>query len=173
MKAYVQFNYLLSDYAEVCSFKDQVVGFLFGLTDKKQFNKKQKSGIRKVIWRLMTGKYGKIRKKYQFLFNVALTSIKVEYLCKKFNSEVVLFVVDKEHRGKGLGRAMMDHFLEHLRRLKKHTVYLYTDVESNWKFYDIYGFRKYREFHDYELSFLRGKKTMSFLYYKTIKHENS
>ena len=86
MKAYVQFNYLLSDYAEVCSFKDQVVGFLFGLTDKK------------------------------------------------------------------------------------HTVYLYTDVESNWKFYDIYGFRKYREFHDYELSFLRGKKTMSFLYYKTINH---
>lgn len=69
----------------------------------------------------------------------ALTLLKVELICRRLDSEVQLFVVDAAYRGQGLGRSLLGRFVDHLRAENKRTVYLYTNMVSNWRFYEKYG----------------------------------
>lgn len=164
MKAYVKSSLLLSDYTEVCYTAGEVVGFLFGLTHKKLPGLKARFELNRLFWRFVVGRYGPSERRFRFLASFVLTLLKVELLCLRFDSEVELFVVDSEYRGRGIGRSLIDHFVEHLREENKRTVYLYTNMVSNWGFYERYGFIKYREFYDNQLSFLRGTKTHGYIY---------
>ena len=165
MKAYVKLSLLLSDYSEVCCVNDKVVGLLFGHTDKTLPSLKESFELKKLSWGFITGKYGKSKHRLRFLVSFIQTLLKVEFYCRKFDSEVELFVVDKEYRGQVMGRSLMEHFTVHLREKNKKTVYLYTNLESNWTFYEKYGFIKHRDFYDNQLSFLRGSKTYGYIYY--------
>jgi len=165
MQAYVELSLTLSNYTEICCDKEKVAGFLLGSTGKTRISKKEKQENRKLLWRFITGKYGRIKRRFRFLFAFILSMIKVELLCSRFDGEVVLFVVDREYRGQGIGRALLDHFLKYANEEKLKTIYLSTDVESNWNFYEKYGFKKYRDFYDNGLSVMKGRKTISFIYY--------
>jgi ribosomal protein S18 acetylase RimI-like enzyme len=165
MHAYVKSCLLMSDYTEVCCVGGQVVGLFFGLTERKLPGLKERIELNRVFWRVMTGRYGGCHRRFRFMVGFALTLIKVELLCLPFDSEVELFVVDAEHQGRGLGRSLLDHFVEHLRRKGKRTVYLYTNMFCNWTFYEKYGFIKHREFYDNHLTLMRGKKTHGYIYY--------
>ena len=164
MNAYVKSSLLLSDYTEVCCTGGEVIGFLFGLPHKKLPGLKERLELNRLFWGLIVGKYGPCKRRIRFLVSFVLTLLKVEWLCLRFDSEVELFVVDAEHRGRGIGRSLLDHFVEHLREEDKRTVYLYTNMFCNWGFYDKYGFIEYRKFHDNLLSFLRGTKTLGYIY---------
>lgn len=165
MRAYVQLSLILSDYAEVCCNNDSVIGFLFGSIRKSipNFNKRCES--LKLLWGFITGKYGKIRKRFRFLGCFVLNLLIVEILCWKLDSEVELFVVNKEFRGQGIGKTLLDHFVYKAKEQNMKTVYLFTDIESNYNFYERYGFMKYKNFYDCELSLLKNRKVTSFIYY--------
>lgn len=165
MQAYVELSLTLSDYTEVCCDKEKVVGFLLGSTGKTRISKKEKQENRKLLWRFITGKYGRIKGRFKFLLAFMISLIKVELFCSRFDGEVVLFVVDREYRRQGIGRALLDHFLKYANEKEAKTIYLSTDIESNWNFYEKYGFKKYREFYDNSLSVMKGRKTISFIYY--------
>ena len=164
MKAYVKSILLFSDYTEVCCAGGEVIGFLFGLTHKKLPGFKARLELDRLFWGFLAGKYGPSERRFRFLVSFVLTLLKVELLCLRFDSEVELFVVDTEYRGQGIGRSLVDRFVEHLREENKRTLYLYTNMVSNWKFYERYGFIKHREFYDNQLSFLRGTKTHGYIY---------
>src|SRR5690554_3085481 len=134
----------------------------------KNFTLQRHIKANKLFWGFLTGKYGKIEKKYRFLGSVILTTFKVELLCRKFDSEINLIVIDKEYRGLGIGTKLITRFLDKTKQKGSKSIYLYTDIESNWKFYEIYGFKRYRKFHDYELSFLKDKNICSFIYVYNI-----
>lgn len=165
MKGFVKLSLLWSDYTEVCCTNDKVVGFLFGLIQKKLPGFGQSLELNKMSWRFFTGKYGKPRRRLRFLVSCIQTLIKVEFYGRTFDSEVEFFVVDKEYRGRGIGQSLMNHFTEHLRQADKKTVYVCTDIECNWTFYEKYGFIKHRDFYDNGLSFLRAERTYSYIYY--------
>ncbi len=165
MEAYVKSCLLFSDYTEVCCAGGEVIGFLFGLTHKKLPGLKERLELNRLFWEFVVGKYGPAKRRFRFLVSFVLTLLKVELLCLRFDSEVELFVVDADYRGRGIGRSLVDHFVKHLREENKRTVYLYTNLLSNWRFYEKYGFIKYREFYDNQLSFLRGMKTRGYIYY--------
>ncbi|MFC1634486.1 GNAT family N-acetyltransferase [Planctomycetota bacterium] len=168
MKGFVKLGLLWSDYTEVCCTNDKVVGFLFGLTQKKLPSFRQSLEMNKMSWQFFTGKYGKPRHRLRFLMSFTQTLVKVEFYCRTFDSAIELFVVDKECRGRGLGQSLMNHFTEHLRQADKKTVYVYTDIECNWTFYEKYGFIKHRDFYDNGLSFLRAARTDSYIYYYNL-----
>ena len=67
MEGFVKFSLLWSDYTEVCCTNDQVVGFLFGLTQKKLPGFRQSLEMNKLSWRFITGKYGKPKPRLRFL----------------------------------------------------------------------------------------------------------
>jgi ribosomal protein S18 acetylase RimI-like enzyme len=165
MRVYVKSSLLFSDYTDMCCADDKVIGFLFGLTHKKLPGLKARFELNRLFWEFVAGKYGPSERRFRFLTSFVLTLLKVEWLCFRFDSEVELFVVDAAYRGQGIGRSLVDHFVEHLRDANKRTLYLYTNMVSNWRFYEKYGFIKHGEFHDNELSFLRGTKTHGYIYY--------
>ena len=165
MQAYVRSSLLFSDYTEMCCADNKVIGFLFGLTHKKLPGLKARFELNRLFCEFVAGKYGPSERRFRFLASFVLTLLKVEWLCRRFDSEVELFVVDAAHRGQGIGRSLVDHFVEHLRDTNKRTLYLYTNMVSNWRFYERYGFLKDREFYDNQLSFLRGTKTHGYIYY--------
>lgn len=164
MKAYVKCSLLFSDYTEVCCTSGQVVGLFFGLAHKKLPGFKERLELNKLFWEFAVGRYGPPKGRFRFLVSFILTLLKVELLCLRFDSEVELFVVDADYRGRGIGRSLVDHFVEHLREANKRTLYLYTNMVSNWRFYERYGFVKYKEFYDNNLSLLRGTKTHGYIY---------
>ena len=158
MKAYVELSLLSADYSKVCCDNGRVVGFLLGSIQEKNLTNQEKKIKRKLLRRFITGKYGRIKKIFHFLFAFILSEIKVKIFCSKFDGELVLFVVDKEYQGLGIGRKLLADFLSHASDKNLKTVYLYTDIESNWRFYEKYGFNKFREFHDNGLSVMVGKR---------------
>lgn len=168
MEGFVKFCLLWSDYTEVCCTNNQVVGFLFGLTQKRLPGFRQSLEMNKISWQFITGKYGKPKPRLRFLATCVQTLMKVEFYGRTFESDVEFFVVDKEYRGRGIGQTLMDHFAKHLRQAGKKTVYVYTDVECNWTFYEKYGFVKHKDFYDNALSFLRAEKTYSYIYSYTL-----
>ncbi|UCG56238.1 MAG: GNAT family N-acetyltransferase [Phycisphaerales bacterium] len=169
MIAYVKLSLLFSDYSEVCCTDDQVVGFLFGRTDKKFLSLRERFEFNKVSWGFLTGRYGTCKRRLRFGVSFIQTLTKVEFYGRRFDSEVELFVVGQEHRGQGIGQSLMNRFTGHLKQKNRKTLFVYTNMESNWTFYERYGFTKHRDFHDNNLSFLRGSKTCGYLYYYKLQ----
>lgn len=88
---------------------------------------------------------------------------------KGFDGEVVLFVVDDAYRGRGIGRQLMNRFLAHAGESGAGVIYLYTDVESNWRFYEHYGYQLHATFNDPFVSYLRGEKLTGSVYKYRLK----
>lgn len=168
MKAYVELSLNVSNYSQICCDNERVIGFLLGSTGKVEISKKGKYENRKLFWRILTGKQWKIKRRFRFLLAFILSTIKIELLSSKFDGELVLFVVDSKYRGRGIGRMLLDNFLKYANAKKLTTIYLSTDIESNWRFYEKYGFKKYRDFYDNGLSVMKGRKITSFIYFIEI-----
>ncbi len=164
MKLYVELCLLESDFTEVCcDNEDNVVGLLFGSISPKKLNKKEKVKRGSLIREYLN--VGLIDKKMRFILSFILTEIKVRLLCSRFQSQVVLLMVDKECRGQGIGKRLMKNFISKAKNKNRKSIYLYTDIESNWKFYDIIGLKQYKSFYDNGLSIMLGYRIMSFIYY--------
>lgn len=67
-----------------------------------------------------------------------------------YPAELALFAVDPACRGKGIGKALFESFLEYLREHHVSSFYLYTDTSCNYGFYEHQGMKR------------RGEKTKSF-----------
>jgi GNAT superfamily N-acetyltransferase len=65
---------------------------------------------------------------------------------RQTNCEVLLFTSTKQHRSRGLGRALMDAFIEKVRERGFAGSYVCTDTALAYRFYEVYGFRLECEF---------------------------
>ena len=143
MKGFVKLSLLWSDYTELCCINNKVVGFLFGLTQKKLPSFRQSLEMNKMSWQFFTGKYGKPRHRLRFLMSFTQTLVKVEFYCRTFDSEIELFVVDKECRGQGIGQCLIEHYLDQLRGLDVPGVHLHTTSHNKaaCRLYEKVGFQ--------------------------------
>ena len=172
MRAYVEHNLALSDYAQVCCDGDRVAAFLLGHTKKRKRTPEQRRKNNRFFYDVLRGKYGRVRKQRRLLLSLIISAVKVEILCTHFDGEVLLFVVDEAYRSRGIGRTMLGRFLDYASQEGLSTVYLSTDTESNWRFYEKYGFTKYRDFYDNGLSVMAGKRMKSFIYYYPLRERS-
>jgi len=99
------------------------------------------------------------------LVHFFLTEFKVLVNVPRSDAEINLIIVDSKHRGKGFGKKLMDRFIAAARKADCRLATLYTDDQmSNWKFYEIYGFRRVGTFHDSLTSYFAEVKATGIIY---------
>lgn len=167
-KSYVLSNLCSANYAEICCNGDQIVGFLLANVKTREGDKLEKSGNKKLVFDYLLGRYGRFRKRYRMLFAQIAAIAKTERICKKFDAEILLFVVDSSFRGHGIGTTLITDFLASAKAYGAGSVFLATDVLCNRIFYEKLGFIKYGEFYDDCLSILMGKRANTDIYLMPI-----
>jgi ribosomal protein S18 acetylase RimI-like enzyme len=168
VKAYVLNNLCNSNYAEVCCDGDKIVGFLFANLKDCPDEKIEKSGNFKLFFDFISGRYGKVKKQYQLLFGQMLATMKTEHICRKFDGEIMLFVVASEYRGHGIGKTLINNVLSYAKTNNLKSIFLATDPMCNWAFYEKIGFSRYSEFYDNALSILMKKRANTYIYYMSL-----
>jgi ribosomal protein S18 acetylase RimI-like enzyme len=166
-RGYVEASLAAASWAEVASDSRGPAGFLLGrIEDDDTFLLRCSAFWKrlKVMWNFIRGSYGRLKDPRGFVRALRTTDKKVRELCKNMNGEVVLFVVDPDYQGRGIGTALMDRFLDYARARGAKTVSLATDIDSNWRFYEIYGFKLFARFYDDNMAFLHGIPAASSIY---------
>ena len=156
-----------ADYMEIADKEGEVAGFLLGNTALRQ-----KTSI------LQTASlYFNSTQQLMFNSNICFckktklinTFIESENNMKKAtekmkaDGEVCLFVVDSVYRGFGIGRRLMDRFLEHCKNQDVRFIILKTDESCNYAFYDNYGFNRVKTYYDPLVAY-EGIAPESYLY---------
>lgn len=171
MEGYVRSFLVRSNWKEVLYDSQGVIGLLFGRIG----GNKAKGGVSS--WSRELGMIP------QFIFGVNdqrvspvvmlhffLTEFKVLVNVPRSDAEINLIIVDRQHRGKGLGKMLMDRFIAAAKEAGCKLATLYTDDQmSNWKFYEIYGFRKVGTFHDSLTSYFAETKATGIVYALDLK----
>ncbi len=153
---------------EVASVGGKPVGILFGRIDR-EVTVSGKFSISlahlAVYFKILFGFYGRIQNRLKVI-NKALTDDKnVALNTPDVDGEVVFFVVDSEHRRRGIGKALMDRFIDQAKSSGARRVSVYTtDPGSDWGFYERYGFKKQAAFRDNLLSFCRKEEVKALIY---------
>lgn len=62
------------------------------------------------------------------------------------SAEILLFTSRKLLRGRGMGRRLMDAFVEKAKSERVPCIHVCTDTALSWHFYEAYGFSRVREF---------------------------
>ncbi len=80
--------------------------------------------------------------------------------------EVTLFTSIKKHRGRGLGRRLMDRFVDTVRSRNHEGTFVCTDTALSYRFYEIYGFEPVKSFkqRSYKYS-IPDRSFTSLIYY--------
>lgn len=166
-RGYVEAALTAASWAEVACDSRGAAGFLFGRVEKDYNLRLQCQAVvggLKVLGSYFLGRYGRLKEPRGVTRAFMATNKKVRNLCKEMDGEVVLFVVDPDCQGRGVGRTLMDRYLEYARSRGAKTVSLSTDIESNWRFYEIYGFKLYARFEDDSLAFLHVSPATGSIY---------
>lgn len=169
MEGYVRSFLVRSNWNEVAYDNSHgVVGLLFGRISKGEGRPKTGSPISELgfIPRFL---FGGLRREPSIspviILHFFMTEFKVFVNVPRADAEVNLLIVDKRHRGKRLGSSLVDRFVDEARKSGCDMVTLYTDDQmSNWKFYEIYGFKKVAEFHDSLTSFFSERSAKGIVY---------
>jgi len=150
MEGYVRTFVVRSNWTEVAYDSSGVIGLLFGrigrLRDKA--GSQSVASMMGMIPQFLFGTHGQ-RTSPIVLWHFFMTELKVLVNVPRSDAEVNLIIVGSEHQGKGLGKKLMDRLVGAARAAGCRTVTLYTDDQaSNWRFYEVIGFRKVATFHD-------------------------
>ncbi len=104
------------------------------------------------------------------VYHFFMTEFKVFVNVPRSDAEVNLVMVSRKLQRKGLGRQLMDRFVEAAERAGCKLMTLYTDNQmSNWRFYEIYGFRKVATFHDNLTSYFSETRADGIVYALDLK----
>jgi GNAT superfamily N-acetyltransferase len=162
--------------SEVACLDGQVAGFLLGSVRRDVTLSQQARmciALLKAGLQLFLGRYGRVREPLQFAQRFLATEAKAQQLSTGSGAEVVLFVVGAQYQGLGLGRALLDRFVAAARQRGARLLTLYTDLLSNWKFYERYGFTRRATFVDDLDTYFRGERTEGFVYELKLSAEAS
>ncbi len=156
-----------STWLETAAISDRPVGFLFG---KMTRDFSLVDGLRALVsslvmaLQLIMGKYGSLSQPLRFLKKLILAEMQYRRNSPAADAEVLYFVVESKHRGRGIGRTLMDRFVHAAKDKEAHTIILGTDDLSSWQFYEEYGFTRYKEFHDDFGSYASGTHVKAYIY---------
>jgi ribosomal protein S18 acetylase RimI-like enzyme len=157
-----------STWTEVAEDEHEVIGMLFGKVEGQPVIEKHRTPIRiqlRMLLRVMSGSYGNIIGSIRLMIGFLTTEVKLLLYDPKTDAEIVMLVVGEAHRGKGIGKELVDRFIEVARKQGARSLSLYTDDQtSNWKFYEALGFKQVAKFYDNGSSRYSGKRANGLIY---------
>jgi len=168
LKAYVADSSAMATWREVACASDEVVGVVFGMIegDMRPFDRFKMALLRSRIWLgfLLHGRRFALAR-LSVLAKSALTEMKLARARPDTDAEVTLLLVRSDHRGRGIGRLLMDRFLQEARAKHAEVATVYTtDPGCNWQFYETCGFELVGSFDDTLVSHLQGVDTKALVF---------
>jgi ribosomal protein S18 acetylase RimI-like enzyme len=157
-----------SSWTEVAVVSGDVVGFLFGSVDKLKPKGRALEQLGDMFW--MFGEFfSGNRHRWRISIRTALSFLFSQFLLEvnrpEADADIDLLVVDSTHRGRGIGKALVDRFVKMAKDAGAHSVTLFTDDKiSNWKFYELYGFKKVVSFYDGISTYFAGERANAMYY---------
>ena len=168
MTLYVEFYYYSATWLDVACVNGQVVGLLFGRIDRESGMSgkiRSRLGHAKVYLKLLTGRYWKSADRFTLIRSAMSDDRNIVENSPDADGEVMLFVVDGKFQGRGIGRALMDRFLQRARKAESKRITVSTnDIGCNWGFYDKYGFKLQGSFRDSFTSFVRKQEIKNLIF---------
>jgi len=166
---------MTSNYSQIAEEDGEVVGFILGRTDKDY------SAFRKVFQHLPATVWATLKfvvrnrsqQKIRGFVRVIMTSYKklLNSVDKRFDGELVLFVVGKRFQGRGIGKTLMNRFFETCRKKELRSIRVFTDTQCNYGFYDHNGFRRLHELET-DAQMLEGTLSLTIFLYEYSVSDN-
>jgi ribosomal protein S18 acetylase RimI-like enzyme len=173
MEGYMEYSLSVSNWTEIACTSDGIVGFLFGRIDNYLGKEKPKKSLLGEIPSITKSffEYGRMTPSLlRFLWNLALTEMKVKLRTPKSDASIEMFIVDSKHRGKGVGSELVNRFLSAAKEAGSSLVTVYTDDRmSNWQFYEKRGFRRVGTFYDNVTSHYSGLDSRGIIFTLDLK----
>lgn len=145
-KIYTRGSVTESTYRTVAEVDGKVIGFIFGLNE--HYHKQRLHlGLRvSFLWDLLTIKSSTPGKK-DFISAMSEHERNRSEFVGRRRSEIVLFVVDQNYQGKGIGKRLWAGFLENCLNAKVSKIVVETNKKGADTFYEILGFQHLVDFH--------------------------
>jgi ribosomal protein S18 acetylase RimI-like enzyme len=165
---------LWSDWAELACESQEVVGLLICKIVKKDWLGRAIGTASRLFAYFMLVARFILRgppQELRFLWNFLLTDGKVAKNQPRADAEIQTVIVHSSHRGEGIARALVDRFISAARQEAQiRTVRVYTTPPlTNWRFYEIYGFKRMGMFHDnLASSYVASRDANGFFYLLTL-----
>lgn len=157
-----------STWAEVAEDEHGIVGLLFGEIKGQRPLKEERGGLgieMGITLRGLMGRYGNVLRALRFMASFMMTELKLRLNDPHTDAEISMLIVGEAHRGRGVGKQLVDRFIDGAKKLGAKSVSLYTDDQtSNWKFYEIYGFKRVAKFYDNGSSRYAGRHANALIY---------
>jgi GNAT superfamily N-acetyltransferase len=154
---------------------DNVKGLLFGSIEDASYMQRIKykfKSLKLKLWNfyhLALGNFGDRKIAVEIKGEINTIDEFVEVHSDEFDSEINLFIISPELRGKGYGKKLMDRYVEFCKENELNTVFLWTDISCSYYFYEKYGFKLYKKFHHESLVDGDKNKPNGMIYYLNIK----
>lgn len=148
LNIYLQDCILGSSFGKVAEKDNKVIGLILGDTknDKTHLRKFHNfTSVASTMLKLLVSK--KENKKVLKEFSKIHDTYKEIIEGKKgdFQGCIQLFIVSKESRGLGVGKALVSQLFNYMKNMKVNSLYLYTDTRCNYGFYDSQNFKRLNE----------------------------
>jgi ribosomal protein S18 acetylase RimI-like enzyme len=158
-----------SNYAEVVCDSEAVVGTIFGrigIGARGASFKGEGITTPRLIAGILLGNFDKSHGILRVLWTFLMTEFKLALNMPHSDSEITFLILDEKHRGKGIGRMMVERFVNAARGSGARSMTVYTENQtSNWQFYERFGFHRVGSFYDDLNSYFVGKKSTAYMYY--------
>ncbi len=157
-----------STYAEVAEDEHGLVGMLFAEVRGQPAHLEKRGTYGLEIGTFLSGlagDYGNAITTIRFLASFIMTELKLLVNRPGTDAEITMLIVQEAHRGKGWGKELVDRFIGIAKKQGIRSVSLYTDDQtSNWRFYEILGFKQVAKFYDNGSSRYAGKPANAIIY---------
>ncbi|EPM6098484.1 GNAT family N-acetyltransferase, partial [Vibrio vulnificus] len=147
---YVTSSLSESNFTKVVVINGKVEGFLFGKVGENDLIRTKYSGFLgrlKLIFELFSLRGVGFRQKMNCLNNMHEHDVNRKKIEPDKSCEVNLFAVNPDVQGGGLGKILMNSFVEHCKSENAHKITLETDKECNMGFYEHFGFKIKGDFY--------------------------
>ncbi len=164
-------SFIESNYGELAYLNGEVVGALLGTTKKRSnplANLRMKTQLFIASFKLLAkGKHA--AQGLNAFRRIGKIYKQMEKDAEKMHAEVKLFVTHPGAQGRGIGTKLMDTFLTHVRNKGIERVFLFTDTDCTYQYYDHKNFTRL-DAKALTFDVKDRQKTMEvYMYAKTLK----
>ncbi|GMQ57452.1 hypothetical protein AN1V17_18470 [Vallitalea sediminicola] len=147
-KLFFTYSIMVSNYCDlIVDENDRLVGLLMAGPIKQKLSLKHIGLGINVIYRWLTGQFGKRIRALKTTSIMVKDNKKIMKDANRYDNEITLFFVDENTRGNGLGKKLMNRYINYCKNRSIKNIILMTDAGCNYGFYEHYGFKRINAVH--------------------------